>query len=802
MPPGKSRPGTKRDSTGENDCRAGNKCVPVSRQRMTWWETMINLAQILERFKTDPRFSRNIVHWREIPARPGKYADFPLDLDERLTRVLRSRGITRLYSHQRAAWDTIKAGKNPVIVTPTASGKTLCYNLPVLSTMAAHPESRALYLFPTKALSQDQMDEVLALIGAMGVEIKAHTFDGDTPADARRKIRSAGHIVITNPDMLHAGILPHHTKWIKLFENLKYVVIDEVHHYRGVFGSHLGNVLRRLRRVCAFYDSHPQFIACSATIQNPGELAEKLAETEFVTIDDNGAPAGEKHFIMINPPVVNPQLGIRKSALLQSRDIAAQFLAMDIPTIVFTPYRRQVELLLTYLRETIRRQKKDPSIVEGYRGGYLPRQRRAIERGLREGSIQGVVSTNALELGIDIGSLSAAVINGYPGSISSIWQQAGRAGRTQDLSVAVLVGNSAPVNQFLMQHPEYLFGRPFESGIIDPDNLIVLMSHIKCAAFEIPFASGESFGVGPAAPFLSHLEGERVVHRSKDKWFWASEIYPANEISLRSASPENFVILDRSHQNRVVGEVDYFSAPEFLHPKAIYLHGAEQYQVEELDWDGRRAYVKEIDTDYYTDAETKTDLKVLEVDQEAQGAGGKKALGEVSLTSVAVLYKKIKFFTHENVGFGSLSMPEIEMHTTSFWYEFEPTFPEILDLPPRRSGEILHAAANALGTIVPLWVMSDIRDIRAISQVRSDFSQRPTIYLYDNIPGGVGLSVRIFRMAEELLEAAADLIDSCECTSGCPSCVGPESESGPEGKHGAKLLLRWAAGKVPVPDTR
>ncbi len=761
---------------------------------------MINLAQVLEQFKTDPRFSRNIVHWREIPGRPGKYADFPPDLDERLQRALRSRGITRLYSHQRAAWDTIKAGKNPVIVTPTASGKTLCYNLPVLSALAAHPESRALYLFPTKALSQDQMNEVLALIGAMGLEIKAHTFDGDTPADARKKIRAAGHIVITNPDMLHAGILPHHTKWIKLFENLKYVVIDEVHHYRGVFGSHLGNVLRRLKRVCAFYDSDPQFIACSATIQNPGELAEKLAETEFVTLDDNGAPAGEKHFIMINPPVVNPQLGIRKSSLLQSRDVAAQFLAMDIPTIVFTPYRRQVELLLTYLREKMKQQKKNPRLVEGYRGGYLPRQRRAIERGLREGSIKGVVSTNALELGIDIGSLSAAVINGYPGSISSIWQQAGRAGRTQDLSVAVLVGNSSPVNQFLMQHPEYLFGRPFESGIIDPDNLIVLMSHIKCAAFEIPFEDGESFGAGPAASFLSHLESERVVHHSKNKWFWTSEIYPANEISLRSASPENFVILDRSNKNRVVGEVDYFSAPEFLHPRAIYLHGAGQYQVEELDWDGRRAYVKEIDTDYYTDAETKTDLKVLEVDQEAESAGGKKVLGEVSLTSVAVLYKKIKFFTHENVGFGPISLPEIEMHTTSFWYEFDPDFPQILDLPARRAGEILRAAANALGTIVPLWVMSDVRDIRAVSQVRSDFSQRPTIYLYDNIPGGVGLSAKIFRMSEELFGAAAELIGSCGCKSGCPSCVGPESEIGPEGKRGAEILLRWAAGKAPISD--
>ncbi len=754
---------------------------------------MINLTQILDQFRDDPKFMRDVVYWKELPARAGKYADFPLDLDPRLVKILKARRIDRLYSHQRAAWDAVKAGKNPVVVTPTASGKTLCYNLPVLSTLAAHPEARALYLFPTKALGKDQMDELVTMIDALGLEIKAHTFDGDTPGDARKKIRSAGHIVITNPDMLHAGILPHHTKWIKLFENLKFVVIDEVHHYRGIFGSHLGNVLRRLKRICAFYGTEPRFIACSATIQNPRELAEKLAETKFVTIDENGAPSGEKHILMVNPPVVNKQLGIRRSSLLQSRDIATRFLSSGVQTIVFTPYRRQVELLLTYLKDATKKQKRNPNKIEGYRGGYLPRQRRAIERGLREGTIDGVVSTNALELGIDIGSLSAAVINGYPGSISSVWQQAGRAGRTQDISVAVFVGNSSPVDQFLMHHPEYLFGRPFESGIIDPDNLIVMMSHIKCAAFEIPFESDETFGAGLAAPFLSHLEGERVVHQSKDKWFWASEIYPANEISLRSASPENFVIIERGPENRVIGETDYFSAPEFLHPKAIYLHGAEQYHVEELDWEGRRAYVKKIATDYYTDAETKTDLKVLAADETENEPTGSKTLGEVSLTRVAVQYKKIRFFTHENVGFGPIALPEIEMHTTSFWYEFPDNFAESLGMPFERSGEILRAAANALGTIAPLWVMCDSRDIGAISQVRSDFSQRPTIYLFDNIPGGVGLSQKIFRMSRELFEATADLINSCGCEAGCPSCVGPESEIGPHGKDGAQRLLRWAA---------
>ncbi|MBI3873102.1 MAG: DEAD/DEAH box helicase, partial [candidate division Zixibacteria bacterium] len=564
----------------------------------------MTLEQILDRLRADPL----VEHWHEIPAAPGQYAEFPESVDSRLKEAYRKAGISRLYSHQAEAAVAAEQHRCIVVVTPTASGKTLCYNLPVLNAILRDPTARALYLFPTKALAQDQKAELLDLTARLGVDIKTHTFDGDTPGTARRAVRVAGQIVITNPDMLHSGILPHHTKWVKLFENLRFVVIDELHHYRGVFGSHLGNVIRRLLRVAAFYNSDPQFIACSATIHNPGELAEKIVGRPFVVIDNNGAPTAEKHVILYNPPIVNAPLGIRRSSLSVANQLAAEFLSHGVSTIVFARMRRSVEVILTYLREHLKRQKLNPNLVEGYRGGYLPNERRGIEEGLRKGAIKGVVSTNALELGIDVGALDVAILTGYPGTIASTRQQIGRAGRRSGLSAAILVANSSPVDQFLMRHPEYLFERAVESGIIDPTNLIVLMSHLKCAAFELPFGAEDEFGVDLVGPMLEYLEKNRVLTQSGGRYFWTSEIYPAGEVSLRSASPENFVIHNRTDNNRVIGEVDYFSAPVFLHPEAIYLHGAEQFQVDELDWEGRRAYVKEVDVDYFTDAETKTDL--------------------------------------------------------------------------------------------------------------------------------------------------------------------------------------------------
>lgn len=743
--------------------------------------------------REDRRHADCIAHWHTMPATPGRYAEFPGTLDSRLVAAIRRRGVSRLYSHQAEAVERVGSGNNVVVVTPTASGKTLCYNLPVINAILADPSARALYLFPTKALSQDQRAELIELTEAVGVDIKTHTFDGDTPQMARRAVRSAGQIVITNPDMLHSGILPHHTKWVKLFENLRFVVIDELHSYRGVFGSHLGNVIRRLLRVAAFYNSHPQFICCSATIHNPGELATRIVGTGFKVVDRNGAPTAEKHVILYNPPVVNAALGIRRSSLSVANTLASEFLANSISTIIFAGYRRSVEIILTYLRAHMSHQKINPKLVEGYRGGYLPNQRRAIEQGLRNGTVKGVVSTSALELGIDVGSLDVSILTGYPGTIASMWQQIGRAGRRSGLSAAILVGNSSPVDQFLMRHPEYLFGRPVEAGVIDPNNLVVLMSHLKCAAFELPFDAAERFGIDSTEPMLEYLVKNRVLTQSAGKYFWMSEIYPAGEVSLRSASPENFVILDRSNQNRVIGEVDLFAAPVFLHPEAIYLHDAEQYQVKELDWDGRRAYVESVDVDYYTDAETKTDLKILTVEKQRQTPDTRLAHGDVSLTTVAVLYKKIKFFTHENVGFGKIHLPEQEMHTTAFWVDFDADIVHKLGFGLGVTGEVLRAASNALGHMAPLWVMSDTRDIGALSQVRAPQSGLPTIYLYDNVPGGVGFSQRFFELAHELFAETARLIAECPCHSGCPSCVGPEMEVGESGKSGALALLRFAA---------
>ncbi|PKK84890.1 MAG: ATP-dependent helicase [candidate division Zixibacteria bacterium HGW-Zixibacteria-1] len=754
----------------------------------------MNLIQLLESFKTDRAIAPNIAKWQVFPPRAGVYEDYPDYLDEKLVSVMKRRGIQKLYSHQREAVDSIHAGHNTVIVTPTASGKTLCYNLPVLDSIMKNHSDRAMYLFPTKALSQDQLAELTGLIDTLDVDIKTYTFDGDTPQTARRLIRSAGHIVVTNPDMLHAGILPHHTKWIKLFENLKFVVIDEIHHYRGIFGSHLANVVRRLRRVCNFYGSDPIFICSSATIANPAELAERITGKKVNLVDKNGAPTGEKHFIIYNPPVINKQLGIRKSALGESFNLAERFIRERIQTIVFAQYRLQVEVLLSYLREKFKEPFGKNIKVAGYRGGYLPNQRRDIEQGLRSGAITGVVSTNALELGIDIGALDVSIICGYPGSISSVWQQAGRAGRRADVSVTIFVANSSAINQFLAKDPTYLFKKTPEMGIIDPDNLIISANHIKCASFELPLSVGEKFRHDGTEEILDYLESQKVVRQAGGKYHWASEIYPAQQVSLRSASPENFVILNQTDNNRVIGEVDYYSAPIFLHPEAIYLHDADQYQVTELDWEGRKAYVKETDVDYYTDAETKTDLKVLSVTDEKAKYEARLSWGEVTVTSVTVLYKKIKFHTHENVGWGKIELPELELHTNSYWYSFPGDIRFKINLDGEQFGGALRGVANILGKIAPLWMMCDPHDLRSISQVRSPFTELPTIYIYENIPDGVGYSEKLFNISDDLFRACLDQVENCPCQSGCPSCVGPEMEVGESGKSGTVKLLKWMLG--------
>jgi DEAD/DEAH box helicase domain-containing protein len=746
----------------------------------------VPLLETLQRLRASREHAGNFTSWRVIPGRTAEWAPFPAWVEPRLVEALRSRGIARLYSHQAAAAEAVRAGRNVVVVTPTASGKTLCYNLPVLDAVLKQPEARALYLFPTKALAQDQLSELHGLIEALDADIKTHTYDGDTPGEVRRAVRSAGHVVITNPDMLHTGVLPHHTKWVKLFENLRYVVIDELHNYRGVFGSHLANLLRRLRRICRFYGSDPLFICCSATIANPAELAEGLIAAPVELIDRSGAPAGEKIVAIYNPPVVNRQLGIRRSSAFAVRSIARELLRGGAQTIVFSPSRTSVEVLLTYLRDALHRVPGEPEPVRGYRGGYLPLERREIERGLRDGTVRGVVATNALELGIDIGGLEAAVLHGYPGSLASAWQQFGRAGRRGALSFAVLVASSSPLNQYVATHPEFIFAGGAEAGRINPDNLVILASHLKCAAFELPFQVGEAFGAH-TEELLELLTEEEVLHRSGDRYHWSAESFPAEQVSLRSAAIDNFVVIEQGPKPRVIGEVDRPSAPTLIHEEAVYIHGGEQYHVDRLDWEQKKAYVRRVDVDYYTDANLAVDLKVLEAFEEASGGGATKYHGEVALSYVATIFKKIKLDTHENVGWGKIHLPQEDLHTTAYWFALPAA--AVGDLAGDELQGGLWGIGNLLVNVAPLFLLCDPRDVRSVTQVKSPFTAAPTVFLYDNHPGGVGFSDRLFDEHLRLLAAARDLAGSCRCECGCPSCVGPASEISGDPKGAALSLI-------------
>jgi DEAD/DEAH box helicase domain-containing protein len=746
----------------------------------------LNVDQFVDQLRSDPVRRRQITAWRTLPPREARHDDWPPGIDERIRNVLAARGIARPYTHQAAAIRTIRAGKNVVVVTPTASGKTLCYNVPVLDTVMADPSARAIYLFPTKALAQDQLAELHGLVEALGADVRTYTYDGDTPANARKAIRAAGHIVVTNPDMLHTGILPHHTRWTHLFSQLRYVVIDELHYYRGVFGSHLANLIRRLRRICAHYGSRPQFILCSATIANPGDLARALVEDEVEQIDDNGAPMAAKHVVFYNPPVVNRQLGIRVSSVLTARRLAADLIANRIQTILFTRSRLTVEVLLTYLKDDARRRHLAEGAVRGYRGGYLPFERRDIERGLRDGSVLGVVSTNALELGIDIGSLEACVMVGYPGTIASTWQQAGRAGRRRGTSLALMVATSSPLDQFIVNHPEYFFDHTVESGLVNPNNLLILMSHLKCGAFELPFEAPERFGVG-TRELLGVLEDERVLFHSGDRWYWSTEKFPADEISLRSASIDNFVIVDETEvgRPRVIGEMDRIGVPTQLHEDAIYIHQGQQHEVTRLDWDNKKAYVRRVDVDYYTDADLAADLSVIDVTGSAEAAGGERAWGEVALSFKATIFKKIKFDSHENVGWGKIQLPPQELHTTAYWLAFaDQAVPDTA----------LQGLANVLANVAPLYLMCDPHDIGVHHQVKSPFTKRPTIYVYDAVPGGVGFAEKLYAMHAELIAAARDLVRECGCVVGCPSCVGPWTEVGQDAKAAVAGLLGGLVG--------
>jgi DEAD/DEAH box helicase domain-containing protein len=753
-----------------------------------------SLEAVVARFQTahqEPGSAVRAIHHQ--PAAEGVYAEIPAAVDARLRAALVKRGISRLYAHQADAFDEIERGRNVVIVTPTASGKTLCYNLPVLNRLLGEEGARAMYLFPTKALAEDQLHEFQSAVEEMGSEIRAFTYDGDTPQDARKAVRQRANVVLTNPDMLHTGILPHHTRWARYFESLRYIVIDELHYYRGVYGSHLANLLRRLKRICEFYNSKPQFICCSATIANPRGLAEALTGEDFALVERNGAPRGEKFFIFYNPPVVNRQLGIRRSYINESRRVALEFIERNLQTLVFANNRLATEVLVTYLKDACDRGPAAAETVRGYRGGYLPRERREIERRLRDGEIRAVVATNALELGIDIGSLDAVVMAGYPGTIASSWQRAGRAGRRQGTSAAVLVASSAPLDQYIVEHPDYFFGRSPEHAYINSENLEILLAHIKCAAFELPIRDGEKFGSHDIEEVCRFLEEAGFLHHSAGAWHWTSDTYPADATSLRSVTSDNFVVVDTTGEPNVIAEVSFPTALTTLHEKAIYLHEARQYHVERFDYAERKAYVKRVESDYYTDAIDYTQVKVLEEFEGEALEGARRAHGDVRVNRQIVGFKKIKFYTCENVGAGKLSMPEQEMHTTAFWLHFPAEFlARFSAYTPAEKQSGIAGLGNALRTVAALLVMCDPRDLGvALSEDISGGLDtfEPNLYLYDMYPGGVGQSAPLYRLAPRLLKQTAELLAACGCEAGCPSCVGPAGEVGERGKEVAARML-------------
>jgi len=643
----------------------------------------MSVAEAIETLRGEPRFARNIVVWQRLPERPAQYAAFPHDMAAPLVEALHDRGLASLYTHQAQAYAAARRGENVAIVTGTASGKTLAYNLPVLQSLLEDGATRALYLFPTKALGQDQAQELgrweRALRGALAAQasdLGVRLYDGDTPQAERARVRSEARLLLSNPDMLHTGILPHHTRWADFLSNLRFVILDELHTYSGVFGSHMANVLRRLRRICAFYGAQPQFLCASATIANPRELAETLLEASVTLVEEDGSPRAARHFGVYNPPLVDEALGIRRSYVLESQAIGAMLLRSQVQTVLFARTRRTVELLLGYLREQAQADGLDPQLVRGYRAGYLPEERRRIEAGLRSGEVRGVVATNALELGVDIGTLGAAVLVGYPGRIASLWQQAGRAGRREEEGLAVLVASPSPLDQFLTLNPRYLFDRSPEQARINPNNLAILANHLRCAAFELPLRADESFGTAPIAELLDALHAEGDLLRSAEGEYQASgEAYPAAEVGLRSSSNDRVLIQEPGGRGpHLIGEVDRAAAPVWVHPGAVYMHEGRTYLVERLDWEHSVAEVRQADQDYYTEASESVQVETLGVEDADEARGLRRAFGPLEVTAQAVAYRKVRRHTHETLGFGEIDLPPREFRTTGCWMWLAPAF--------------------------------------------------------------------------------------------------------------------------------
>jgi DEAD/DEAH box helicase domain-containing protein len=761
------------------------------------WSRETGLKAVLEAWTTEEKVARNLVLDRRIRPCPARRVDWPGGLSPAVESALRRRGIERPYAHQVAAFEAAQSD-DVVVATPTASGKSLAYNLPVLDRLARRPGARALYLFPTKALARDQEVALRALLSEAGLEQGAVVYDGDTPPDARRAARDRGGVVITNPDMLHAGILPHHASWARFFADLEVVVIDELHTYRGVFGSHLANVVRRLLRVAKFHGASPRFLFSSATIGNPDDHARRLTGRPVRCVSENGAPSGGKRVLVYNPPLLNPELGLRQSCVKASVRLAEDLVRARVPTLVFGQSRNQVEVMLKYLRDRVA---DDPSIdarsIQAYRSGYLPETRRRIEAGLRDGGVRAVVSTSALELGIDIGSLGAVVCAGYPGTLAGLWQRFGRAGRRDEDALAVLVTSSAPLDQFLARSPELMLDAPVEEARVDPDNLEILLQHLECSAFELPFQQGDGFGDVPSDAVedaLGFLTDHRVLHPAEGRhgrtWHWASDAYPANAVSLRSPTWDNFVIVEQPDQ-KTIAEMDFRSTHTMLHEQAIYQHDGRQYQVERLDYENHKAFVRRVEPDYYTTAMTHVKVAVLAEEMNAHLELGSDleiptGFGEVDVVEKVVGFKKIKFHTHENVGYGEVTLPQVEKPTTAYWVVVPNEVFERIDAPRAVVMDALSGLQGALHAVAAVGLMMDPNDLgRALVEepgvgeapvaARPVDAKRfePVLYLYDSVAGGVGLAARLFEERHELFIRAHRLVAGCACEHGCPSCVGP-----------------------------
>lgn len=839
------------------------------------------IASLLQGLRQNRDFMAQVAAWERQPARPARFAPFPEQLSPQLENMLQQTGMSQLFTHQTAAVNSALSGQNVVMATRTASGKSLGYLLPVFHACLQHPNHRALFLFPTKALAQDQLAKSRALIAAGNLPITINPYDGDTSRHKRSKIRKDSQIILSNPDMLHAGILPFHPQWRPLLENLKYVVIDEIHAYRGIFGSHVANVLRRLHRLCHFYGSQPQFICTSATIANPLEHAERLVEKPFTLIDEsaNGAPQGEQQFILFNPPLIDEQLGLRQSTILVAKDAAATFIQNEVQTAIFTRTRQTVELLLGYLQDELTYQDKNPDLVGGYRGGYLPLERRRIEEALRSGELRGVVATNALELGVDIGALDAVILTGYPGSIASVWQQAGRAGRRAGISAALMITSNSPLDQYIANHPRYLFGQSPESALINPDNLRILVKHLACAAFELPFSVDEQFGsVAEIDELLEAMTDMGMLHRSGQRFHWLGDgDLPARSVSLRTSGNETVVIqtAQTAETNPLtVGEIDLESAAFTVYEGAVYMHQGNSYVVDRFDWEERLAIVQPELLDYYTRATVNSDIRELLPEEEDHSDPRLlRAYGDVMVVNKASGYRKIKRYSHETLGFGDIDLPPWTLDTSGYWTIFGEALAEELyeagillrpnDYGPTwsvqrqkalvrdgnrcrmcgASGEetTLHVhhirpfreygyrpghnrhdllanevenlltvcpschrqaeqgqqARSALGglayvlrNLAPLFLMCDPGDIEVTADSRSPLTKAPTLVIYEQVAAGVGFSQHLFEIHDELMQAAADQIAACRCAQGCPACVGPPGEIGPDTKGITLKLVR------------